>query len=71
MMMLLRPFIRLSSASYHHNFLECEVFVLNVSHIISRFRYSFKSQELWTELKYVLDKFAAPLTELFEVSLFF
>ena len=32
-----------------------------------RFRYEFKSQELWTELKFVLDNFAAPLTELFEV----
>ena len=31
-----------------------------------RFRYEFKSQELWVELKFVLDNFAAPLLDLFE-----
>lgn len=31
-----------------------------------RFRYEFKSQELWTELKFVLDNFASPLLDLFE-----
>ncbi|XP_006818964.1 exportin-2-like, partial [Saccoglossus kowalevskii] len=30
-----------------------------------RYRHEFKSQELWTEIKMVLDNFAAPLTELF------
>ena len=31
-----------------------------------RFRYEFKSQELWTELKFVLENFASPLLDLFE-----
>ena len=31
-----------------------------------RFRYEFKSQDLWMELKFVLDSFAAPLLDLFE-----
>lgn len=34
--------------------------------IVFRFRYEFKSQELWTELKFVLDNFASPLLNLFE-----
>lgn len=33
--------------------------------IFKRYRYEFKSQELWTEIKLVLDSFAKPLTELF------
>eukprot|EP00112_Aurelia_sp_Birch-Aquarium-sp1_P013550 Seg2879.1 transcript_id=Seg2879.1/GoldUCD/mRNA.D3Y31 product=Exportin-2 protein_id=Seg2879.1/GoldUCD/D3Y31 len=41
--------------------------ILQTAHsLFKRFRYSFKSQELWTELKFVLDRFAAPLTDLFE-----
>jgi len=41
--------------------------ILQTAHsLFKRFRYSFKSQELWMELKYVLDKFARPLTELFD-----
>ena len=34
----------------------------------SRYRHEFKSQQLWTEIKFVLDNFAAPLTQLFTVS---
>lgn len=33
----------------------------------SRYRHEFKSNELWTEIKLVLDTFALPLTELFKV----
>ena len=33
---------------------------------MSRYRHEFKSQELWSEIKIVLDEFAAPLTELFK-----
>ena len=32
-----------------------------------RYRHEFKSNELWTEIKLVLDTFAQPLTELFKV----
>ena len=36
--------------------------------IVTRYRHEFKSQELWTEIKFVLERFAEPLTNLFEVS---
>ena len=36
--------------------------------IVTRYRHEFKSQELWTEIKFVLESFAEPLTNLFEVS---
>ncbi|XP_070556121.1 exportin-2-like [Ptychodera flava] len=40
--------------------------VLQTAHsLFKRYRHEFKSQELWTEIKHVLDNFAAPLTELF------
>ncbi|XP_058804999.1 exportin-2 [Phymastichus coffea] len=40
--------------------------VLHTAHsLFKRYRYEFKSQDLWTEIKYVLDKFAKPLTDLF------
>ena len=32
----------------------------------NRYRHEFKSQELWSEIKIVLDEFAAPLTDLFK-----
>lgn len=32
-----------------------------------RYRHEFKSNELWSEIKLVLDTFAQPLTELFKV----
>lgn len=32
-----------------------------------RYRHEFKSNELWSEIKLVLDTFALPLTELFKV----
>jgi len=35
---------------------------------LCRYRHEFKSNELWLEIKLVLDTFAAPLTELFKVS---
>lgn len=39
--------------------------VLQTAHsIFKRYRYEFKSQELWEEIKFVLDKFAKPLTDL-------
>lgn len=42
--------------------------VLHTAHsLFKRYRYEFKSQVLWTEIKYVLEKFAKPLTELFLV----
>lgn len=45
--------------------------VLHTAHsLFKRYRYSIKSQELWTEIKYVLDQFAKPLTDLFVVSRF-
>jgi len=40
--------------------------VLHTAHsIFKRYRYEFKSEKLWTEIKLVLDSFAKPLTELF------
>lgn len=36
-----------------------------------RYRHEFKSNELWTEIKLVLDNFAKPLMELFVVSIYF
>lgn len=39
--------------------------VLQTAHsIFKRYRYEFKSQALWTEIKFVLDSFAKPLTDL-------
>jgi len=34
---------------------------------VDRYRHEFKSQTLWTEIKFVLDNFAMPLTQLFNV----
>ena len=40
--------------------------VLRTAHSLTkRYRHEFKSQELWLEIKYVLDIFAAPFSELF------
>ena len=33
-----------------------------------RYRHEFKSKQLWAEIKFVLDNFAQPFTELFNVS---
>lgn len=39
--------------------------ILQTAHsIFKRYRYEFKSQKLWEEIKFVLDAFAKPLTEL-------
>ncbi|KAL4236748.1 Exportin-2 [Mactra antiquata] len=40
--------------------------VLRTAHsIFKRYRHEFKSQELWTEIKFVLDNFASAFTQLF------
>lgn len=40
--------------------------VLRTAHsIFKRYRHEFKSQELWSEIKFVLDNFAAAFTQLF------
>uniref|UniRef100_A0A0C9R0E6 Exportin-2 n=1 Tax=Fopius arisanus TaxID=64838 RepID=A0A0C9R0E6_9HYME len=40
--------------------------VLHTAHsLFKRYRYEFKSQTLWEEIKFVLEKFAKPLTDLF------
>ncbi|XP_043800400.1 exportin-2 [Apis laboriosa] len=40
--------------------------VLHTAHsLFKKYRYEFKSQTLWTEIKFVLDRFAKPLTDLF------
>lgn len=40
--------------------------VLRTAHsLFKRYRYEFKSQVLWTEIKFVLENFAKPLTDLF------
>ena len=44
--------------------------VLRTAHsLFKRYRHEFKSQELWTEIKFVLDSFAAPLTQLFNATM--
>uniref|UniRef100_A0A0B7B1D2 Exportin-2 n=2 Tax=Arion vulgaris TaxID=1028688 RepID=A0A0B7B1D2_9EUPU len=44
--------------------------VLRTAHsIFKRYRHEFKSQELWEEIKFVLDNFASALTELFEATM--
>ena len=46
--------------------------VLHTAHsLFKRYRYEFKSQSLWTEIKYVLDRFAKPLTDLFVVRIIY
>jgi len=39
--------------------------LLSANAILKRFRYAEKTNDLYLELKYCLDNFAAPLTELF------
>lgn len=44
--------------------------VLRTAHSLTkRYRHEFKSQELWKEIKIVLDTFAVPFTELFDGTL--
>ncbi|BFY99292.1 hypothetical protein BsWGS_02332 [Bradybaena similaris] len=44
--------------------------ILRTAHsIFKRYRHEFKSQELWEEIKFVLDHFAASLTELFKATM--
>lgn len=43
--------------------------VLQTAHsLFKKYRYEFKSNELWMEIKYVLEKLAKPLTDLLVVS---
>jgi exportin-2 (importin alpha re-exporter) len=42
--------------------------VLQTAHsLFKKYRYEFKSNELWLEIKYVLEKLAKPLTDLLTV----
>ena len=42
--------------------------VLKTGHsLFKRYRHEFKSDALWTEIKFVLDVFAAPMTDLLQV----
>ncbi|XP_035207759.1 exportin-2-like [Stegodyphus dumicola] len=44
--------------------------VLHTAHsLFKRYRYEFKSQTLWLEIKFVLDNFAQPLTDLFNATM--
>uniref|UniRef100_A0A674I1M6 Exportin-2 n=1 Tax=Terrapene triunguis TaxID=2587831 RepID=A0A674I1M6_9SAUR len=44
--------------------------VLRTAHsLFKRYRHEFKSNELWTEIKLVLDAFAQPLTNLFKATI--
>lgn len=44
--------------------------VLQTAHsLFKRYRYEFKSQVLWEEIKFVLDKIAKPLTELLQATM--
>ncbi|XP_075231087.1 chromosome segregation 1 [Lycorma delicatula] len=43
--------------------------VLHTAHsLFKRYRYEFKSQPLWVEIKFVLDKFSNPFTDLFKAT---
>ena len=46
--------------------LQCASYELNMF-LFSRYRHEFKSQKLWEEIKFVLENFAKPFTELFNV----
>ncbi|XP_053618509.1 exportin-2 [Plodia interpunctella] len=44
--------------------------ILRTAHsLFKRYRYEFKSQKLWLEIKHVLENFAKPLTDLFVATL--
>ncbi|XP_041975508.1 exportin-2 [Aricia agestis] len=44
--------------------------ILRTAHsLFKRYRYEFKSQKLWEEIKHVLENFAKPLTDLFVATL--
>lgn len=44
--------------------------VLHTAHsLFKRYRFEFKSQELWTEIKFVLDNFAKPFTDLLNATM--
>lgn len=44
--------------------------VLQTAHsLFKRYRHEFKSQKLWEEIKYVLDRICQPITELLTVTL--
>lgn len=44
--------------------------VLRTGHsLFKKYRYEFKSNELWTEIKYVLEKLAQPLTDLLNATM--
>ena len=46
--------------------------VLHTAHsLTNRYRHEFKSQELWMEIKFVLDSFAVPFTDLFQSTIQF
>ena len=41
--------------------------ILRTAHSLTkRYRHEFKSQDLWTEIKFVLELFAEPFSELFQ-----
>ena len=41
--------------------------ILRTAHSLTkRYRHEFKSQELWTEIKFVLERFAEPFSALFQ-----
>ena len=44
-----------------------KITMLNLFLSLLRYRHEFKSQELWEEIKFVLENFASELTELFKV----
>lgn len=63
----MRTYQRASLLQRLSTFSSMSVFFFNFNNLfVFRFRYEFKSQELWTELKLVLDNFASPLLDLFE-----
>lgn len=45
--------------------------ILYTAHsLFKKYRYEFKSQKLWAEIKFVLDTLSSPLTTLFDVSIY-
>ncbi|CAN0889573.1 CAS [Linum grandiflorum] len=55
----------LRAASLANNYATVNGILGTANSIFKKFRYQYKSNELFTELKYCLDNFAAPLLEIF------
>ncbi|KAI2810344.1 hypothetical protein RDWZM_002654 [Blomia tropicalis] len=56
---------RVKEACSSYNFIVINGVLQTANSLFARYEYEYKSEELWTEIKFVLDAFAQPFTELF------